>query len=258
MTSIHLDTGAAGYLPLLPPWPSLGGALYAGYMFGHRYAEFATPWAARTIGVGYDWSGNGRHIINLAELASLVADFGVVAAPALDEPVTPFTRAQIYAANSAFSIVALAHSIGTARTVALARDQVSVTTPKTSLTLFPQSSAIRASATTDGTTGFAQVTLTGELGAVSLYGGTFAPAARTVFSKTGVAATKTATESTTLTSLSDDEPFEIADEAGDGTGNTTLYGLAFYNRVITQAEFDAMLLRQRAFNAAVAVTGITV
>lgn len=227
-------------------WPLLGGDLYAAYMLGHEYAAFSQmPPEIKAHGAGMDWSGNGRHIENWGDAGENIGDTSFTCLVSSDEPEIPFTLADIWTHNPAFSCIVLASTVGTARTVALVRSNTSVATPSFSLTLFPQSSDIRAGAAATGTGNATITALTTEIGTVALYGGTYTAAQRNVYAKTGVAATKTAVDNTALTDITNAASIDIGDEAGAGSGNTFIYGIAFVDRVITQAEFDDMLLRQR-------------
>lgn len=249
-------SGIPGAIPF-DPFPRLGGSLYAAYMLGNAYARYSRVAGGEAYGAALDWSGHGRHLTSLGDAGARLTDYGLTAAVTSEEPRTPFTLADIYAANSAFSIVVLAKSVAGARTVALVRADPTVTDPTAGLYIYPQTPLVRASATVSTVPGNAQLTPTTELGAEALYGATFTSALRRAMSKTGVSATKVATQNTALGAITNSMVFEFADEAGAGTGNTIERAVAFYDRDITQSEFEEFLLRQRQFHTTIA-SGLSV
>lgn len=244
-------SGVPGAIPLLDPFPRLGGSLYAAYMLGNAYARHSRVAGGEAYGAALDWSGNGRHLTTLGDAGARLTDYGLTAAVTADEPRTPFSLADIFASNSAFSIVVLAKSVAGARTVALVRVDPTVTDPTAGLYIYPQTPQVRASATVSAVSGTAQLTPTDELGAEALYGATFTSAQRRVFSKVGTEDTKTSPQNTALGAITNDMFFEFADEAGTGTGNTIERSAAFYDRVITQEEFELCLLRLRIFHTTI-------
>lgn len=246
-------SGVAGRHLVRDFWPGLEGSLFAAYMFGDAYAQYSRrPPEEKAYLAGMDWSGNGRHISLWGDMGLMISDYSLQAKVSADEVLTTFTLAELADANGEFSILCLASTVSTARTVALARTDTVVSDPSIALTLFPQSADVRAGATVSATSGNATITaLTTELGNIALYGGSWTQSTRNVWSKTGTADTKTAQNTTPLGALTDDNYFELADEAGSGSGNTFIYGVAFYDRAILQAEFDAALLRQRTCHEAI-------
>ncbi len=253
-------TIAGGALPVLPPFPRLGGTLYAAHLFGNLTARASHILTGTAYGAGLDWSGNGRHMSSFGDRGGSIGDYGLPAAVTSEEPMSSFSLADLWTAGSgAFSLVCLANCPAAAKTVSLIRSDSAVSSPYAALTIAPTSADARAQATVTTATTAQIGTLTGELGAVALYAGTYTSAARNVFSRVGVASTKTATETTALGSITGSQHFEFADEAGSGTGTgtTTVYAAAFYSKALSQMEFETIHDRLKAFYAAIG-SGLTI
>lgn len=254
---MHFDTGVdlsaqEGAFPVLPPFPDFSGALLAAHMIGTDYAQYAQVEDAAGYGPGLDWSGNGHHIDTFGDLLNNVGAFGITAGVIANEPATSLTLAQAWATNSQFSMVCLAIVPAAAKSVFLIKSNADVTDPFVALTAVPQTADLRVQATGGGAAQTAQIgTLTNELSNIALYGGNYESGLRTAMSQRASDPVKTATSAVSVTALSGSQIFEFGDETGSGTGATIIYGLAWYNRVLLQAEFEAILIRQRTFHLAI-------
>jgi hypothetical protein len=242
-TRIHYNTGVdlsgSGLPPILPPFPDFGGKLYAGYMFGTEYGQFARDRNAINLGARYDWSGNGRHLATLGDAVIGDWSFPSVISTAA-QVTTTFTQDQLEN-NEGLSIYFFCNSASNAKALSVKSTNSS---PLVQMALEPVYNSgdgrIRAISDNSGTAAAAITPINdGVVGANSLYGASYnaAGTSRSVFAKRPGGAIKTGTEGTSK-ALNGANPFWIALETSTGAGVNTFYGCAFVRGPLVAADFE--------------------
>lgn len=249
MGRLHIDTGDTftGRPPIRPPFPSLGGLLYAGYLFGNSPAAKALDPKAPGYGLRFDWSGNGRHLNGLG--LSPRESWAIVTGTTTDTPLTPFTLTQMATGGEA-SVIVFASTTTTARSVSLARSQN--VSPYLQLSLLPQTSSGTVAANMfDGASNGAQITNLGtDRTAINLFGGSWRFTDRTVWHSSPTTALRSAVNTTDV-AVASTGTFHFGVETGTGdTGATKIYGAAFYQGYLDATQVAAVHTAFRAWHAA--------
>ncbi|UFS65267.1 hypothetical protein LO749_01485 [Paracoccus denitrificans] len=254
-TRLHINTGVdlsgRGLPPVMPPFPSLEGALYAAYCPGQNYGALATDPVAARYGARYDWSGGGRHLSTLGGVT--INDWYMSGKIGADVPYMPINGADLVAAGGGdYTLVAIAQSSDSALTISLLRNGGANPTAFLMLNPMGLNGLALADMRVEGVSHQAVVDNIGaDRARIGIYAGVWTPEGRTIYHSGPTGPLRSGTHNEPVPTTSAGNYYIGIESAGSGTeGINRIYGVGLYAKALSAAEVAFVQESFRAWHEA--------